>query len=95
LRKALAGMGKTTRFLDADFAQLYVAAVRIAQRWKYFAGIAILISCFLIDLADREYSGIENREVESCGDLERGVIKQTPHEYRIINRTIEFKLSRA
>ncbi len=89
-------MEKTTRFLDGDFAQLYAAAaVRIAQRWKYFAGIAILISCFLVDLADREYSGIENREVESCGDLERGVIKQTPHEYRIINRTIEFKLSRA
>ncbi|MEL6943328.1 MAG: FtsX-like permease family protein, partial [Bacteroidota bacterium] len=39
------GLTLDYRFLDADYAQLYVSEERIAKLSKYFASIAILISC--------------------------------------------------
>ncbi len=40
-----AGFPFTYRFLDEDYQQLYVSERRVATLSKYFAGLAILISC--------------------------------------------------
>ena len=39
------GLPLDYQFLDADFAALYASESRVATLAKYFAGIAILISC--------------------------------------------------
>jgi len=39
------GLPLDYQFLDADYAMLYAAEARVAILSKYFAGIAILISC--------------------------------------------------
>src|SRR5690606_2517079 len=40
-----AGFPLTYRFLDQDYQELYAAEQRVAGLSKYFAGLAILISC--------------------------------------------------
>ncbi|HEY9487962.1 MAG TPA: FtsX-like permease family protein, partial [Chryseosolibacter sp.] len=39
------GFPLTYRFLDQDYQELYAAEQRVAELSKYFAGLAILISC--------------------------------------------------
>ena len=71
------GFPLTYRFLDQDYQELYAAEQRVAELSKYFAGLAILISCLgLFGLAafttERRIKEIGIRKI--LGSTDAGIV---------------------
>jgi ABC-type antimicrobial peptide transport system permease subunit len=72
------------RFLDDEYQALYVSEQRVASLSKYFAGVAILISCLgLFGLAaftaERRTKEIGIRKILGCSEL--GIIRMLSGDF--------------